>query len=67
MGQSVLTADQVQALADLPSKEELVSRLLGQLNAPITSLLYVLNGPVQGLARVLSRRIESMPKEENTD
>ena len=67
MGQSVLTADQVQALADLPSKEELVSRLLGQLNAPITSLLYVLSGPVQGLARVLSRRIESMPKEENTD
>ncbi|MEE2885593.1 MAG: 50S ribosomal protein L10 [Chloroflexota bacterium] len=67
MGQSVLTADQVQALADLPSKEELLSRLLGQLNAPITSLLYVLNGPVQGLARVLSRRIETMPEEENAD
>ena len=67
MGQSVLTAEQVQALADLPSKEELMSRFLGQLNAPITSLLYVLNGPVQSLARVISRRIETMPKEENAE
>lgn len=67
IGQSVLTAEQVQALADIPSKEELISRFLGQLNAPITSLLYVLNGPVQSLARVLSRRIETMPKEENAE
>lgn len=67
MGQSVLSSEQVQALADLPPKEELLSRLLGQMSAPISGLLYVLNGPIQSLARVLSRRIETIPQEENAD
>ena len=71
MGESVLTAEQVSELAALPSKEELVARLLGQLNGPIASLAYVLNAPIGGLARVLHRRVEQeqgadAPAEEDT-
>ena len=59
LGEQVLTADEVDKLADVPSKEELVARLMGQLLAPITGLAYVLDAPVASLARVLQRRIET--------
>lgn len=39
----VYTADQVNALADMPSKEELVAKLLGSLKAPVSNLVYVLH------------------------
>jgi large subunit ribosomal protein L10 len=64
MGESVLTAEQISDLAALPPKEELLARLLGQLNGPIAALAYVLNAPVAGLARVLHRRVEM---EQGTD
>ena len=56
----IYNAAQVGALASLPSKEELLSRLLGQLQAPITQLASVLNGTIQGLAVVLQRRSEQL-------
>ena len=46
----------VVMLASIPSKEELVARLVSQLNAPLSRLVQVLNGTVQGLATVLQRR-----------
>ena len=55
-----LTVAQVSALAALPPKEQLVAKLLGQMNAPITGLVTVLNGPVRGLAMVLQRRAEQL-------
>ena len=58
LGEQVLTAAEVDRLADVPSKEELVARLMGQLLAPITGLAYVLDAPVASLARVLQRKIE---------
>lgn len=64
MGERVLTTQEIVALADLPSKDELMARLLGQLNAPITGLVYVLSAPLAGLARVLQRHVESMPQTE---
>ncbi len=54
----VLTAEQVEALAAIPSKEELLARLMGQLNGPVTGLVYVLSAPIAGLARVLQRHVE---------
>ena len=56
----VLTAAQVNAIAILPSKLELRSMLLRQLNAPIVGLVNVLIGPVRGLAIVLQRRAEQL-------
>ena len=64
LGEQVLTADEVDKLADVPSKEELVARLMGQLLAPITGLAYVLDAPVASLARVLQRRIETADQGE---
>lgn len=53
IGQSVFGAAGVQSLADLPPKEVLVAKLLGTLNAPITSFVSVLNGPTRALVYAL--------------
>ena len=47
-------AKEIEALAKLPSKEVLIAKLLGTLNAPISALARVLNAPVQGLAIALN-------------
>jgi len=44
----------VQAIAELPSKEQLVSKLLGTLQAPASRLVRVINGPATNLVRVLA-------------
>ena len=64
LGEQVLTAAEVDRLADVPSKDQLVSRLMGQLLAPITSLAYVLDAPVASLARVLQRKIDMAANQE---
>ena len=63
MGDRVLNASEVATLASLPPKDELVARLLGQLQAPMSGLVYVLNGPIAGLTRVLQRHVEDMGQE----
>ena len=60
LGDHILTTPEVAALAALPSKEQLVARLLGQLQGPITGLAYVLSAPVASLARVLQRHAEAV-------
>jgi large subunit ribosomal protein L10 len=44
----------VQQLATLPSKEELIAKMLGSLQSPIYGLVTVLNGNIRGLACVLA-------------
>ncbi len=55
-----LTPTEVQQLASLPGKDELVAQLLAQMLAPITGLVRVMNGPVGGLARVLQAHVDNM-------
>ena len=55
-----ITAQQVTALAALPPRDQLLAKLLGQMNAPITGLVTVLSGPIRGLATVLKRRAEQL-------
>ena len=43
----------ITELATLPSREVLIAKLLGTLNAPISNFVYVLNGNIQQLAMVL--------------
>jgi len=45
----------VTQLAALPSREELLTKLVFVLNSPITGLVRVLNGTLQGLPNVLNR------------
>ena len=49
----VIKADAVTELADLPSREVLLSRLLGAMQAPLGNLANVLQAPMVKLARTL--------------
>ena len=60
MGSDILTSEEVRTLANLPPKEELVGKMLGQMKAPMSGLVNVLNGVVVGLAVVLQRRVEQL-------
>lgn len=54
LGNSIISAGDVERLAKLPTKEVLISQLLGGLNSPISGLVYALNGNLQKLVLVLS-------------
>jgi large subunit ribosomal protein L10 len=49
-----LSADEVKALAKLPSKDELRGILAGTLQAPIAGFVRALSGNLSGLVRVLN-------------
>ena len=49
----------VDALADLPSREVLIAKLLGSMNAPITGLVSVLGGTVRKLLYALNAVADS--------
>ena len=49
----VIDPQAIKALASLPSREVLVSRLLSVLNAPMVRLVTVMKAPARGLVRVL--------------
>jgi large subunit ribosomal protein L10 len=50
---TVTGADGVIALASLPSREELIAKLLGTMLNPIVGFTRVLNGPVEAFARTV--------------
>jgi large subunit ribosomal protein L10 len=56
----VLSTSDVEALAELPSREILLSQLLGLLLAPATRLVRVLNEPASAFARLLKAREETL-------
>jgi large subunit ribosomal protein L10 len=58
VGEQVVSASGVQDLASLPPRDVLLSRLVGQLQAPIRSLQNVLSSPFQGLMTSLRAMIE---------
>ncbi len=49
-----IDAAMVKSLANLPGKQELLSRVVGSLNAPLFGLVNVLAGNLRGLAQVLN-------------
>lgn len=53
LGVKELSAAEVNALAKLPSKEELLAKLVGTLNAPVSGFVNVLAGNLRGLVNVL--------------
>lgn len=53
LGKKALSANEVKALAKLPSQDQLRAQLVGTLQAPISSFVRVLNGNLQGLVQVL--------------
>ncbi|MDA1337598.1 MAG: 50S ribosomal protein L10 [bacterium] len=55
MESQLLTKEQVMELAQLPSREQLLARLVGTLAAPMQGLVTVLTGNLKGLITVLSK------------
>ncbi|MEP6956001.1 MAG: 50S ribosomal protein L10 [Chthoniobacterales bacterium] len=58
---AILSTSDVEALADLPSREVLLSQLLGVFLAPATSLVRLLNEPAASFARLMKAKGDAMP------
>lgn len=50
-----LEAEQAIILSELPTKEELLTRLLGSIQSPVLNFLNVLQGNIKGLINVLAK------------
>lgn len=57
-----VAAAEIKAIADLPTREELVGRLLALMQSPLRRLVTVLNGPVRNLAGVVREIAEQKTK-----
>ena len=49
----VVTAEEARAIADLPSREELIAKFVGCISNPLSGIVRVCNGPAQGLVTAL--------------
>ena len=62
-GDTILTPQQVTSLATLPTREQLIAKMLGGMNSPISGLVNCLSSPMRGLLGVLQAQIQKL--EEN--
>ena len=62
VGNAVISTDELNAIADLPSREILLAQLLGVLQSPASTLVRLLNEPASSLARVLKAKAEAQPE-----
>jgi len=58
MGDTLLDADGIKALATLPSLDELRAKMLGLIQAPATKLVQIIQAPAGQLARVFNAYAE---------
>jgi large subunit ribosomal protein L10 len=58
MGDRAVSAADVEAIATLPSREELQAKLLGMLVSPMSRTLGVLSGPSRSMVYLLNARAE---------
>ncbi len=58
LDKAIISAKSVEDLATMPSREELLSKLLGLLNSPAQRFVSVINQPNQGFVRVLNAYAE---------
>jgi large subunit ribosomal protein L10 len=56
----LLTSEEVTDLSRLPSREILLAKVLGGMQAPVLSLLTCLTAPMRGMVGVLQARIQQL-------
>ena len=56
----LLTSEEVTALSKLPSREILLGKVLGGMQAPTLALLACLTAPMRGMVGVLQARIQQL-------
>jgi large subunit ribosomal protein L10 len=49
-----ITDNEIQEIAKLPSREELIAKTVGAIKAPITGLVMTLSGPLRGFVYALN-------------
>jgi large subunit ribosomal protein L10 len=60
LGDRLLTAEDIANLATMPSREVLISKLMGQLQAPLQGLHNVLSAPLRGFLNVIQARMKQV-------
>lgn len=55
MGNEFLEANRAIAMSELPSKQELLAKLVGSVSAPISGFINTLQGNIKGLIYVLAK------------
>jgi len=63
LGDRLLTIEDVMTLSTLPSREILISRVLGQIKSPVSALVGCLSHPLRGFIGVLQARIRQLEGE----
>jgi large subunit ribosomal protein L10 len=63
MSGSVLSAEDAVALANLPSREQLLGRLLGTINAPATQVAGVMASGIRQVLYLIKARAEQLEKQ----
>ena len=60
LGTQVLEAGDVEAIATLPSREELLGKLVNLLASPMARTVGVLNGPARSVVYLANARVEQL-------
>jgi large subunit ribosomal protein L10 len=55
MANKLMTKEDVETLAQLPSKNELLAKAVGSIASPLSGFVRVLNGNINGLVQVLNQ------------
>ena len=61
-----LSAEEVEALAKLPSPDVVKAQVLGAITAPLTTVVALFNAPLQNLVGLIDARIEQLQAEGDT-
>lgn len=64
LGNKLYSKEAIMTLATLPSKEVLIGRVLGQMNAPVSRLVGALASPMRGVLGVLQARIKQLEEKQ---
>ena len=64
LGGRVLTMEEITRLANLPSREVLLTQVLSGFQSPIRGLVNVVSGPMRGLVTVLKARADQLASAE---
>lgn len=60
LNNQIVRASDIEAIATLPSRDELVGKLVGLLASPMARTVGVLSGPSRSMAYIVNARIESL-------
>lgn len=59
-----VTPEIIEQYAKLPGREELLAKLMGSINAPVSGFVGILSGVLSGFVRVISAYKDTLPAEE---